>query len=175
MALVYSEAEHLSSTSEQQPPNQLPRATLRAVVAAWLRLALGGDPNVAAIAKAAGVSRTTIYAILKEETDADDATIGKLATALGVAPPTTTTPDTSWGPLLDVLKRLPKDVQREIAVRAVRQGIAAQELQGPSLLRAMVSLCKALDDLGYPAMAREIRSELLKAMTEDLAKGLEDE
>lgn len=75
-----------------------------------------------------------------------------------------------WGALLDVLKRLPKDVQREIAVRAVRQGIEAQELQGPSLLRAMVSLCGALDDLGYPAMAREIRSEMLKAMAADLAK-----
>ena len=61
-ALVYSEAGHLSSTSEQQPPNQLPRATLRPLVAGWLRLALGDDPNVAAIAKTAGVSRTTIYA-----------------------------------------------------------------------------------------------------------------
>jgi len=81
-----------------------------------------------------------------------------------------TGPASAWGAVLEVLQRLPKDVQREIAVRAVRQGIEAQELQGPSLLRAMVSLCGALDDLGYPAMAREIRSEMLKAMAADLAK-----
>jgi len=85
-------------------------------------------------------------------------------------PPPTTGPASAWGAVLEVLQRLPKDVQREIAVRAVRQGIEAQELQGPSLLRAMVSLCGALDDLGYPAMAREIRSEMLKAMAADLAK-----
>jgi transcriptional regulator with XRE-family HTH domain len=159
----------LSSSSEQPPHKQLPKANLRPIVARWLKAALGENPNLSAIAESTGVSRGTIYAILKEETDVKDETISKLATALGVAPPGTAA-ETTWGPLLDVLQRLPKDVQREIAVRAVRQGIEAQELQGPSLLRAMVSLCKALDELGYPAMAREIRSELLKAMTDDLEK-----
>lgn len=68
-----------------------------------------------------------------------------------------------WSAVVDALKQLPEDVQREIAVRAVRQGIEAQELQGSGLLRAMVSMCAALDDLGYAAMAREIRSEVLKS------------
>jgi len=76
----------------------------------------------------------------------------------------------AWGSLLAVLARLPTEVQRDIAVRAVRQGIEAQELHGSGLLRAMVSICAALDELGYAAMAREIRSELLKAMAEDLAR-----
>lgn len=75
-----------------------------------------------------------------------------------------------WAAVLEALSKLPKDVQRQIAVRAVLHGIEAQELQGPHLLRAMVSLCRALDDLGYPAMAREIRSDLLKAMEDDLAQ-----
>lgn len=77
-------------------------------------------------------------------------------------------PTAGWGPLVYVLKQMPKEMQRDVAIRAVRQGIEAQELHGPQLLRAMLSMCKSLDGLGYVAMAREIRNEMMKALGDDL-------
>lgn len=167
--LQYSEAEHLSSMGGQQPVNPLPGASLRSDIARWLKDALG-ERNIASVAKEAGVSRTTVYSILNQETIADDDTVRKLAKALGVPPPRVGA-TSAWGAVLEVLERLPKHVQRDVAVRAVRQGIEAQELYGRGLLRAMLSMCSSLDELGYSAMAREIRSELLKAMEADLKKG----
>lgn len=70
------------------------REQARHIVASWLREGLRRiDPStgkpwkINALARRAVVSRQTLYNLLREQADAQDETLGRLAETLGVLPP----------------------------------------------------------------------------------------
>ena len=72
--------------------------------------------------------------------------------------------------VLAVLQRVPEEMQRAAIVRAFARGLDHQELHGSGLLRAVKGICAELDRLGFTAVAKEIKAELMNSVFEEISK-----
>lgn len=84
----------------------MPRAALRALLAAWLER-LKGKSSVTDVAERTGVKKQTLYDILHEKSDTKDVIVQRIAKAFRVDPPTVILAPS--GSFADWLETLPGD------------------------------------------------------------------